>query len=138
MTQVSTAPIAKKLGIKPGWNVLVLNAPDGYHDLLRPLPEATRLATSPGAAFDIVQAFAATRAELDSVVHDALSSLKDGGSLWFCFPKRASGISTDLTRDEGWDHVWDAGFEIVSLVSIDSTWSAARFRPATGEPHRAR
>ena len=56
--------------------------------------------------------------------------MRDGGLLWLAFPKKSSGIATDLTRDHGWDVIHRAGWQGVSLIAVDERWSAMRLRPA--------
>ncbi len=58
-----------------------------------------------------------------------MRALKSGGILWISYPKRSAKLPTDLTRDEGWDVITQAGFRGVRQVSIDEVWSAVRFRP---------
>lgn len=126
-----SASLAKKLLIRPENRVLVLNAPDGYLAGLAPLPAGVTLATSAGGTFDMVQVFARTQAELEPLASVALASLKPGGVLWGCYPKGSSKLQTDLTRDRGWDALNAAGWEVVTAVSIDATWSGSRFRPSS-------
>ncbi len=71
--------LAKKLLIKAGHRVLVLNAPDGYTAQLSPLPEGATLHTAPEGEYDVVQLFAINRAELERHASDALTALKQGG-----------------------------------------------------------
>ena len=58
-----------------------------------------------------------------------MRDMKDGGVFWVAFPKGSSKVQTDLSRDRGWESLNDAGWQLVSLISIDATWSAARIRP---------
>jgi hypothetical protein len=120
-------PLSRKLFIKPKHRVRVINAPSGYLDDLQPLCDDATISNSPGDN-DVVQVFAKDRAELRKHLKTALTALKDGGILWISFPKGTSKIQTDLTRDQGWEALTAAGFQGVSLVSIDDTWSAMRFR----------
>jgi hypothetical protein len=62
----------------------------------------------------------------------AQNPAKDG-LLWIAFPKRSSGIESDLSRDKGWELLWEAGLRGIALLSIDNTWSAMRFVPSSGE-----
>jgi hypothetical protein len=48
--------------------------------------------------------------------------------LWCAFPKKSAGIKTDINRDSGWDELTKLGLEIVSILSLDETWSACRFK----------
>jgi hypothetical protein len=118
---VSSAPIAKKIGVKPGKRAVVLGAPEGHEGSIEG-------AVAKGRG-DVVLAFATDSRALAKVAPKALASLEEGGLLWIAFPKKTSGIPTDLSRDAGWDAMTKAGWQAVSLVAIDEAWSAARFRP---------
>ncbi len=120
--------LIKKLAIKSGYKLLVLNAPDGYLQQLGPLPEGAELSTNGAGPFDFVQMFAYSKADVDSMADAAINALKPGGLLWFAYPKKSSKIKTDITRDIGWDTVLKTGFETVSAIAIDDTWSALRFK----------
>ncbi len=122
--------VADKLRIKPGQQVLIMNAPDGFIQALG-LPAGTRLHTSADGTFDFVLLFAHSKAEVDNEGKKAIHSLKPGGMLWIAYPKKSSKIKTDITRDVGWDSIRNAGMEGVSLIAIDDTWSAMRFRPSS-------
>ena len=126
--------IIKKLGIKPGYKVLILNAPPGYAKSLGALPDGATIAegiTPPGGQFDLVQYFAHDKAEVDQNAQAVIHAVKMGGLLWFSYPKKTGKIKTDLSRDVGWDSVAKAGWIGVSLISIDDTWSSMRYRPAS-------
>ena len=124
--------LIKKLGIRQGHKVLILNAPEGYMQSLRLLPENTEVTTSAEGTFDFVQSFVYNKADADSHAATAIRALKPGGVLWFSYPKKSSKVETDITRDVGWEAVRSMGLRPVSQVAIDDTWSALRFRP-TGE-----
>jgi hypothetical protein len=125
------AALIKKLQIKPGYRVLVLNAPDGYLERLTPLPEGATVTHAPGGGFDVVHAFAGNQAELNKIAPIAIAAVKPGGVLWFSYPKQSAKVATDITRDRGWELVTGAGLRGVTQIAIDDTWSALRFRPAT-------
>ena len=127
---MADSSLAKKLGLKPGKRALILNAPDGYRALLDPLPEGVGLTATPGGAFDFVQVFAKNKADLARYVPEAIAAVKPGGMLWIAFPKKTSKIQSDISRDTGWDVVQQAGWQGVSLISVDDVWSAMRFRPS--------
>jgi hypothetical protein len=128
---MAETPLAKKLGVKPGYRVLVLNAPNGYLQALGPLPEGAEVATLGGETFDVVQVFVRNKADIDSHAGPALDAVRPGGMLWFSYPKKTSKVKTDINRDVGWDSLTSAGWECIAQVSIDDTWSAGRFRPST-------
>lgn len=120
--------LAKKILLKSGYRLLVLNPPAGYLSELDPLPEGVELHTDPTGQYDLVQLFTQDRAELVQFLPGALQALKEESVFWVCYPKRSSGLKTDLTRDQGWGALHKSGFRTVALVSIDDTWTAARFR----------
>ena len=59
----------------------------------------------------------------------SIEAAQTGAIVWCAWPKRTSGLETDLTRDEGWDALTSAGLRGVATVAIDDTWSGLRFRP---------
>jgi hypothetical protein len=58
-----------------------------------------------------------------------LELASDDRLLWFAYPKTSSSISSNLSRDHGWQPVFSAGFDSVAQISIDDTWTGFRFRP---------
>lgn len=105
-----------------------MNAPVGFTKRLEPLPEGASVAEGAGPGKDLVLAFAKDAAELRRVAASAARLLTADGLLWICYPK---GGKSDLSRDVLWDLLSREGLTGVTLVSIDQTWSAMRFRPAT-------
>ncbi|HEX3030745.1 MAG TPA: hypothetical protein VHS59_00655, partial [Bacillota bacterium] len=79
--------------------------------------------------FDFVHLFVSSKADVDQMGPQAVTAVKPEGVLWISYPKGTSKTKTDVGRDKGWDAVKDLGFVGVSLISIDDTWSAMRFRP---------
>src|SRR5712691_5969779 len=114
--------LAKKLLIKPGQRLLILNAPPSYITQLGALPPGIVLSQEAEGQFDFVQVFAHSQAELDQFAPQAIQSLKKDALFWISYPKVSSKAYVDLNRDKGWETVNNAGFEGVSLISIDETW----------------
>src|SRR5215471_13796028 len=122
------SPLARKLLIKPGSRVALVNPPAGYAERLQPLPDDAELVDiEPG--LDVLQVFVQDRAALDQAA-PALRSVRDGGLLWVCYPKGGRKAGTDLNRDLLWAAMGEQGLTGVTLVAVDETWSAMRFRPA--------
>ena len=122
------SPLARKLLIKPRSRVALVDPPAGYAERLQPLPEGAELVEiQPG--LDVVQVFVQDRAALDRAA-PALRSIRAGGLLWVCYPKGGRKAGTDLNRDVLWEALTEFGLAGVTLVSVDETWSAMRFRPA--------
>lgn len=120
--------LAGKLRITEGARVLVLGAPDGFSDLLSPLPDGASMSSTARGRFGVVIWFVKTAADLEKGLAKALAALDGDAAFWICYPKKSSGIESDLTRDKGWKAVFDAGYGPVSQSAVDSVWSAVRFR----------
>lgn len=123
------SPLAKKLKLKPGQRAVLVNAPDGYVNELRPLPDDVTLADKLSGNFDWIQVFVKTQAELDKLIPRVVRALNPEGMLWISFPKGTSKIQTDLTRDKGWDALQKTNLKWITLVSVNDTWSAFSLRP---------
>jgi|HigsolmetaGSP12D_1036236.scaffolds.fasta_scaffold00456_15 hypothetical protein len=130
--------LVRKLRLPQAGRIAVLQPPAGYLERIGRTGENTTTADPEAGAFDFVQLFAADVAELNRHGPAALQAVKPGGLLWICYPKGSGAIKSDLNRDRGWETVRSAGWEGVSLVSLDDNWSAMRFRPLReGEKPRA-
>jgi hypothetical protein len=128
--------LARKLGIRPGSRVLILNPPHGYKSMLEPLPRDAEMLLGGTGPFDVVQCFVASQAELAQRAPLALNAAGPGAWVWMCYPKKSSKVRTDLSRRDGWEPIRAAGWENSAVESIDETWSAVRVRPARArEPH---
>jgi hypothetical protein len=121
--------LAHKMKLKPGHRAALVNAPEGYLKELGPLPSGVEMAEKLEGEFDWVQIFVKNKAELDALAPQAIRALKPESLLWISFPKGASKIQTDLSRDQGWDVVQQADLKWVNLISINETWSAFSVRP---------
>ncbi len=122
--------LTKKLLIKPGQRIVILNAPPGYMDELGLLPDGIELVSKAEGSLDLVHLFVSNTDELTRLAPEAIQAVKRAGVLWISYPKQSSKVKTDITRDRGWEPVREAGFEPVSMVSINDVWSALRFRPS--------
>ena len=118
--------LAKKLKLKPNLKAAVINAPEGYVDMLK---HDTALSPTLNGKFDWVQIFVRNKAELDVLAPKASKALRPESMLWISFPKGSSKIQTDLTRDKGWESLQALDLKWVTLVSVNETWSAFALRP---------
>jgi hypothetical protein len=123
----SGTPLAKKLGIKEGHTVALVGAPDGFEAELEGLPDGVRLRHRAGGRPDIVILFTTTTADLARRFLSLAKSVFPAGSLWVAWPKRASGVATDLDenrlREIGLPH----GLVDNKVCAVDGTWSGLRF-----------
>ena len=121
--------LIKKLLIKPGMRLAVLNAPAGHLENLGPLPEGAHITQDPDGALDFVQLFIKNRDEYERLGATAIRAVKPDGLLWICYPKKSSGVESDLDRDVVWKMLVPTGLRPVTQIAIDEVWSALRFRP---------
>ena len=117
---MADSSLTKKLVIKPGNTVRVLNAPEEYAQL-GTVPEDA------GEQADVVLLFAETREALERTVPAAITAVRPGGVFWIVYPK---GGRSDLSRDQLCALLEPYLWRPVSQVAVDDTWSALRFRPA--------
>jgi|SRR5215467_1760112 len=119
----------KKLGLKPGMRAVVVGAPSGYIDSLAPLPDRIDVSESLGSAHDFVQFFATNKSEIAKLAKKLLQSAAPGALVWITYPKKSSGVNSDLSREAVWAAMEGTGWRPVSQIAVDEIWSALRFRP---------
>lgn len=129
--------LARKLQIKPGHKIAIVNAPEGYREGLGQLPSGASIVDSLDSQVDLVQLFVKDSKELEALVQVAVQGVRQRGLLWICYPKGGSKVATDLNRDILWADMGKRGLAGVSMVSIDNIWSAMRFRPSGEVKSRA-
>ena len=127
--------LAKKLLLKPGMNVLVINAPEGYVDLLRADfkdGEVHAFEERPGGKghFDIVHLFARDSGELESYYNTAHAAMRPESIFWISYPKQSSGVKSDLNRDTLYRHITSDGWQAMGQISLGDIWSAMRYKRA--------
>jgi hypothetical protein len=122
----SGKPLVAKLGIKSGSTIAILGAPRGYARTLGKLPQVRRRANAAGP-LDFVQFFTKERQELEDRFGALARALAPAGMLWISWPKKASGVPTDLTEDViraiGLAH----GLVDVKVAAVDEVWSGLKF-----------
>lgn len=124
----SGTPLATKLGLKDGHRLALLGAPDGFLDALDP-PDLAAITTSlrGGRPFDVAILFTTSAAALRRRFGATRRRLAKDGGLWVAWPKRASGLATDLTEGVVRAHGLADGLVDNKVCAIDETWSGLRF-----------
>ena len=125
MTSGKSLP--ERLQVKSGRTLRLINAPEGYTSLLGPLPERSKLVSSPKKA-DVVQFFIKNMEWLKSGLSAAADALNPGGILWITYPKLTSEIRSDVNRDKIFQYAATIGWTGVAMTSVDETWSAFRMK----------
>jgi hypothetical protein len=120
--------LVKKLGIREGDRVLAVGAPEHLGELLRDLPDGARLVTraAKGARYPIVVWFVTAQRALDQRFGGVRRMLEPSGGLWVAWPKRASGVKTDVTEDTVRATALAGGLVDNKVCAIDETWSGLR------------
>ena len=132
-------PIYKKLRITEGMNLLLVNAPNHFSKSLGEIPEKVKMGESIEKP-DQIHWFVKNRAQMEKVLSSILKKLREGMILWIYYPKGASAIQTDLSRDKGWNELLKIEtLNWISLVSFDETWSVfgCRYKTATDSQREA-
>jgi hypothetical protein len=124
-TGYSGTPLPLKLGVRADSRVLVLGQPAGT-DLGR-WDCAARHTRRGRGRYDVVLAFAPDLATLRRRFGPAMEATTTAGRLWVCWPKRASGLATDLSENEVRELGLATGVVDVKVCAIDDTWSALAF-----------
>jgi hypothetical protein len=121
----SGTPLPRKLGIKPGHRVLLVDAPARFE--LGPLPEVALHRRAGRSPYDVILAFTPDRRSLDRRFVPWAGRLVSNGGLWIAWPKRSSGVPTDLDENVVRDVGLVAGLVDNKVCAIDHTWSGLRF-----------
>ena len=123
----SGTPLARKLGIKPGARVALIGAPEGFETTLAGLPEGVRIRRRLGGdELDVIVAFFSRRSALERRLPRLTSALDAAGGLWIAWPKRASGVATDVTEDVVRELGLAARLVDNKVCAIDDVWSGLR------------
>jgi hypothetical protein len=128
MAGYSGTPLPKKLGIKEGQRVAVLRAPTGFARTLGALPDGVALQQKLAGKqpFDVILAFVTRRTELERQLAPARKHMAQNGGFWVAWPKKASGVTTDVTEDVVRELALPTGLVDNKVCAIDETWSGLR------------
>lgn len=122
----SGTPLPRKLGIGPEHRVAVIDEPDGFRAILRPLPDGVDFRTTLRGRAEVVVLFTTSRRALVRRIDAAGRTIFPDGAIWVAWPKRASGIATDMTEDVVRDVALPMGMVDNKVCAIDQVWSGLR------------
>jgi hypothetical protein len=125
MAGYSGTPLPKKLGIKDGTRLALLASPKGFK--LAPLPAGVEIRTQARGKLDVILFFATRRRELERRFPVMARALVATGGLWVAWPKKASGVATDLTFEPVQEIGLEYGLVDNKVCAIDDVWSGLRF-----------
>ncbi|PWL39241.1 DUF3052 domain-containing protein [Flagellimonas aquimarina] len=127
-TGYSGTPLSKKLGIKEGFSILLVNQPSHYFELFTDFPDdVTILKAAKFESADFAHLFCTSLKELTTLANNCKNSLKKNASLWISWPKGSSKIETDLKREPIREYLLSIGLVDVKVAAIDEDWSGLKF-----------
>ncbi len=149
MAGYSGTPLPRKLGIVDGTRIALISAPKGFEATLGGLPPGVSVTQQARGRLDVILYFATRRRELERRFPVLARALVPAGGLWVGWPKRTSGVATDLTENVAREIGLTAGLVDNKVCAIDEIWSGLRFvyrladrpkadRPESGRPKSGR
>src|SRR5258708_22239156 len=126
MAGYSGTPLAQKLGIKSGSSVLIAGAPAGYLQTLEPLPANVRIGARLRASVDVVQLFTVRKSTLEKSLATFRRKLRPSAVVWVSWPKKSSGVPTEVTEDVVRQVALPMGFVDIKVCAIDDVWSGLK------------
>jgi hypothetical protein len=127
MAGYSGTPLIKKLGIKPGFKVTFVNAPPDFVRALDLPPQTIVNSASSRQPLDLVMLFVKSRQDLAKKFPLSATRLKPDGMLWISWPKKTSGVKSDLTENVVREIGLSEGLVDVKVCAVDDVWSGLKF-----------
>ncbi|UCE20481.1 MAG: DUF3052 domain-containing protein [Gemmatimonadota bacterium] len=120
-------PLPRKLGIKANSVVALVDAPKDFKKTLGPLPEGTTLQKKGRGQNNLTVWFTTSRADLEARIQGIVKGVKERGGLWIAWPKKTSGVASDLTQNHVRKVGLASGLVDYKVCAIDATWSGLLF-----------
>ena len=127
MAGYSGTPLVKKLGIKESSRVALVNAPENFETELGELPADVKFMNSTTKSLDLILFFVLSERKLATEFAKLSARLTSNGMIWIAWPKKSSGVTTDLIFERVQRIGLDAGLVDVKICAIDDTWSGLKF-----------
>ena len=127
MAGYSGTPLVKKIGIKPGHRVALLNAPHGFKKELVEIPESVQFVNEDGKSLlDVVIFFTKQRKEVEKELPRLRRKIKQNGMICVSWPKKASGVATDVTEDIIRDTALGCGLVDIKVCAVNDILSGLK------------
>ena len=123
----SGKPVTQKLGIQPGFCIFIDGAPAAYGDIVGELPADASVVPRLKAPLDMVHVFATEASGLAAKLRRYRAAIKPDGMIWVSWPKKSSGVATDLTDVVVRDTALPLGLVDIKVCAIDEVWSGLKF-----------
>jgi hypothetical protein len=122
----SGTPLAKKLGIKPGFNIRLINAPEHYFTLFTDLPADLTINNGSSAPKDLIHFFTKQKDEYLNLLPALKQQIKPNGIIWVSWPKKASKVATDISEDIIRNFALQSGLVDIKICAVDEVWSGLK------------
>ena len=126
MVGYSNTPLAKKLGIRENSRVKTECAPSNFLELLHPLPNKAKVSSRLKKPVNIWHIFARYKKGLGTKLQRAIKGVPYNGVIWVSWPKKASGVKTDMNEDEVRKVALPLGLVDIKVCAVDKTWSGLK------------
>jgi hypothetical protein len=126
MAGYSRTPLAKKLGIKTGFQVKLINAPEHYFSLFTDMPAGVTINEDSTVKKDFIHLFTKQLDEYTSLLPKLTKELKPAGMIWVSWPKRSSKVVTDVTEHLVRNFALQTGLVDIKVCAVDDVWSALK------------
>ena len=126
MAGYSSRSLVDKLGIKPRTQIAILNPPRGFRATLGTLPAGVRVTSRVSGTYPFIHFFTRDRAVLEKEIAGLLRALEPDGALWISWPKKASGVATDMTEDAVREIALPVGLVDIKVAAVDDVWSGLK------------
>jgi len=126
MAGYSITPLAKKLGIKSGFNISLINTPDYYFSLFTDMPDDITLAGNENFKHDFIHFFTQLKGEYLANLPLLKQQLKPDGMIWVSWPKKSSKVITDITEDIIRNYALQIGLVDIKVCAVDEVWSGLK------------
>jgi len=127
MAGYSNKTVVQKLGIKPGFYIFADGAPSAYEKIVGPLPSGASVQAKAKPPLDMVHLFATQASGLAAKLSGYRKTIAPDGMIWVSWPKKSSGLTTDLNDVVVRDTALPLGLVDVKVCAIDDVWSALKF-----------
>jgi hypothetical protein len=126
MPGYSTTPLAKKLGIKPGFHINLVHAPEHYFELFTDMPADIIIEDDIDTKKDFIHFFTKKDEELIKLLPSLKKQIKPNGIIWVSWPKKASKVITDITEDNIRNYAIKIGLVDIKVCAVDEVWSGLK------------
>jgi hypothetical protein len=127
MAGYSGKPVVQKLGLKPGFRIFVDGLSVAYSDIVGELPADMMMAKAAKAPLDAVHLFVTEAKGLAAKLRSYRQAIAPDGMIWVSWPKKSSGVATDLTEKEVRETALANGLVDIKVCAVDEVWSGLKF-----------